>query len=216
MGGAWRSWRWADRVPLILVGGSPCVFASLLGRQRGLADARSDPLTVGVPSVASHFGTLFALIEMVVPAAILNNGEAIDKLDSALSEQAGLRRAPTVDTHPKGVEIVDTVVHGGLAARPRLMLFYEHPYVSTIIEPCSPVVPGHHLPRWLSDVFEPPGKVPSFCIPKGVFHPLPRTKPKLHAPRLAGYFDFDPCPLRPGCLVRIRSWFSADGEEDDS
>ena len=32
MGGAWRSWSWAGRVPLILVGGPPCVFASLLGR----------------------------------------------------------------------------------------------------------------------------------------------------------------------------------------
>ena len=97
-----------------------------------------------------------------------------------------------------------------------MMLYYEHPYVSNIIGPCPPVVPGHHLPRWLSDVFEPPGKVPSYCIPKGVFHPLPGTKPKLHAPRLAGYFDFDPYPLRPGCLVTIRSWFSADGEEEGS
>ena len=213
MGGAWRSWSWAGRVPLILVGGPPCVFATLLGRQRGLADNRSDPLTVGVPSIASRFGTLFALIEMVVPAAILNNGEAIDKLDSAMSQQAGLLRAPTADAHPKGVEIVDTVVHGGLAARPRLMLYYEHPYVSTIIGSCPPVVPGHHLPRWLSDVFEPPGKVPSYCIPKGVFHPLPGTKPKLHAPRVAGYFDFGQYPLRPGCLVTIILWFSADGEE---
>ena len=65
-------------------------------------------------------------------------------------------------------------------------------------------------------MLESPDKVPSYCIPKGEFHPLPGTKPKLHAPRLAGYFDFDPYPLRPGCLVRIRSWFSADGEEEDS
>ena len=133
MSGAWRSWSWAGRVPLILAGGPPCAFASLLGRPRGLADVWSDPLTVEVPSAASHFGALFALIEMVVPAAIFNKSEAIDKLDSALSEQTGLRRAPTVDAHAKGVEIVDTVVHGGLAARPRLMLCYEHPYVSTII-----------------------------------------------------------------------------------
>ena len=52
-------------------------------------------------SVASHFGTLFVLIEMVVPAAILNNGEAIDKLDSAMFEQAGLLRAPTADATRK-------------------------------------------------------------------------------------------------------------------
>ena len=25
---------------------------------------------------------------------------------------------------------MDTVVHGGLTARPRLMLYYEHPYLS--------------------------------------------------------------------------------------
>ena len=27
----WRAWGWAKKVPLILVGGPPCVFASLLG-----------------------------------------------------------------------------------------------------------------------------------------------------------------------------------------
>ena len=85
-----------------------------------------------------------------------------------------------------------------------------------LVGPCPVIEPGPHRPRWLSDVFEDPSKVPQYCIPIGRFDPLPGTKPRLHAPRTAGYFDFDPYPIRADCLVRLTSWFTADGEEQGS
>ena len=166
--------------------------------------------------MAAFFGVLFAAVEMVVPAAILHDGEAVDRVDAQMKRLAGLERLPRIELHPKGAGILDTAVHGGLAVRPRLVLYYEHPIVPALIGPCPIIEPGSHRPRWLSDVFEDPSKVPQYCIPIGRFDPLPGTKPRLHTPRLAGYFDFGPYPIRAGCLVRLTSWFTADGEEQDS
>ena len=109
------------------------MFASLLGLQRGLQDERSAALTEGLPAVAAYFGVLFAAVEMVVPAAILHDGEAVDRVDAQMKRLAGLERLPRIELHPKGAEILDTAVHGGLAVRPRLVLYYEHPVVPALI-----------------------------------------------------------------------------------
>ena len=47
--------------------------------------------------MAAFFGVLFAAVEMVVPAATLHDGEAIDRVDAQMKGLAGLKRLPRIE-----------------------------------------------------------------------------------------------------------------------
>ena len=153
-------------------GGPPCVFASRSRRQRGLADPRSDPMTVGVGKVALALGgscEVWCLdVENVYKVALLHGGAALRALDDDLTGE-WTRTPRLVDSH-LGVELVDAAEYGSCALRLRLALHYEADWMVRLLGECPPLTTPSCVRERLADILEPSADIPDYlCVPGASF-----------------------------------------------
>ena len=188
-------------------GGPPCVFASQSGRQRGLADPRSDPMTVGVGKVARALGgstEVWCLdVENVDQVALLHGGAALRALDDDLIGEWA-RTPRLVDSH-LGVELVDAAEHGSCALRLRLALHYEANWMVRLLGECPPLTTPSCARGRLADILEPSSAIPDYlCVP-GRFFPLTSARPDSLGIVVAGYHEYGLAsdPFVRGSLVSL-------------
>lgn len=201
---AYLSWSLRHRVRAI-GGGPPCVFASLSGRRRGLADRRSDPMTIGVGKVARAFGGSDEVwcidVENVDQVATLDGGAALITLDDDLSPD--WIRTPRVVCAPLEIEVLEAAELGMDALRRRPNFHYEASWAEGLIGPC-PFIHVPDRPRGrLANILEPSRDIsPSHLVP-GRFSPLHGAHPDANGILIAGYHEYGAStdPFVRGSLV---------------
>jgi len=201
---AYLSWSLRCRVRAI-GGGPPCVFASLSGRRRGLADRRSDPMTIGIGKVARAFGgpdEVWCIdVGNVDQVATLDGGAALITLDDALAPDC--IRTPRVVCAPLEIEVLEAADLGMDALRRRSNFHYEASWAEALVGPC-PLIRVPDRPRGrLANILEPSRDIAVSHRVPGRFSPLPGAHPDANGILIAGYHEYGAAtdPFVRGSLV---------------
>ena len=206
-------WEFKKKLPRIVSGGPPCVWAAEAGKQLGPErDSRADPFTSGAAEVVKRLGGVRTVwmvnLENVPSVTSVCDGEGFKQMLRGFYEQ-GYQLTPrlgTVSDPPSMLQTIQAAKLGGVSTRARVVPRLEPRWVIKLIGHAEPVVyPTNLLPVFIADILEAPENVDPALIMPGRFSPLSGTCPDDNGIVLAGYLEYGGAddPVIRGSLVKL-------------